>query len=314
MLPSGVMSYPYPAGFGGPSYQPVAPVARFKPLRRVAIAAMVLCCLTAVAYAVEVAVIWFSIDDFELALAQAITDDNPEALDEAVRTMVTGQLVGQLCWSLLLAAGIVFLVWLSQARENTEVLAPTTRHRLGKGWAIGSWFCPGVQFWFPLTIVDDVWRASVPAPKPGMKVAGGGRGLVYGWWSAWAFFWLITLASVPFVFISVVGWLSDVADAEAAGEPIDDVTMRNDLVRFIRMLTIGGGVCAALLAVAAILVCLVIWRITTMQDTRRPDIQLPGLRPTPVQHGYGPAAVRPYQPPAGGAPFPTYGAGPQDRR
>jgi hypothetical protein len=298
------MTYPYPAG---PGY-PQAPAARFRPLRKLGIASMVLLGLTTLAYAVQVVLVWASIDDLDIALAQAINDNDSDALDTIFKQAFTGQLVGQLTWMLWVASAIVFLVWLWQARENTEVLSPGVRHRLSKGWTIGSWFCPGVQFWFPMTIVDDVWRASTAPRQPGTVGRSGGRGLVYGWWAAWAFYCLMALAAVPFVFIVVVGWMSNLVQSADANEPIDDVTVRNDMVRFVRMLTIGGSVSAGLLLVAAGLLSLVIWRISTMQDARGPQIQLPGLQPTPIQYGYQPGQVRPYQPPAGGASYP------QDRR
>jgi hypothetical protein len=300
------MTYPYPAG---PSYPQAAP-ARFKPLRTLGITAMILIGLAALAYAVQVVLIWTSIDDLEIALAEAINDDDPEALNESLRHLVAGQVVGQLAWTLWITAAIVFLVWLWQARENTEVLSPGVRHRLAKGWTIGGWFCPGVQFWFPMTIVDDIWRASAAPKRPGETGGSGGRGLIYGWWAAWAFYWLLTLASIPFMFIVVLGWMSNLFDAADANEPVDDVTVRNDIVRFVRMLTLGGSVSAGLLVVAAGLIAMVIWRITVMQDARGPKLQLPGLQPTPIQYGYhpGPGQVRPYQPPAGGASYP------QDRR
>jgi hypothetical protein len=75
----------------------------------------------------------------------------------------------------LLTAGVVFIVWLWRVRSNVEALAGPQTQRLGKGWAIGCWVCPIVNFWFPYRYVVDVWRASKPS-------GGGGDGLVLAWW------------------------------------------------------------------------------------------------------------------------------------
>lgn len=77
--------------------------------------------------------------------------------------------------SALLAAGVVFIVWLWRVRSNVEAIAGPQTQRLGKGWAIGCWVCPIVNFWFPYQYVVDVWRASRPSD-------GTGDGLVLAWW------------------------------------------------------------------------------------------------------------------------------------
>lgn len=52
-------------------------------------------------------------------------------------------------WMLaLLAAGVVFIVWLWRARGNAELFC-YGQHRRSRGWVIGGWFCPVVNFWFP---------------------------------------------------------------------------------------------------------------------------------------------------------------------
>jgi hypothetical protein len=61
----------------------------------------------------------------------------------------------------MVASVTVFLTWLWRARVNSERLSGV-RHRMGRGWTIGAWFCPVVNLWFPRRIVDDIWRASRP--------------------------------------------------------------------------------------------------------------------------------------------------------
>ncbi|MFI9381626.1 DUF4328 domain-containing protein [Kutzneria sp. NPDC052558] len=76
----------------------------------------------------------------------------------------------------LAAAAVVFVVWLWQVRSNAEIAAGPATQRLGRGWAIGAWICPIVNFWFPYQYVVDVWRASAPNREDS------GEGLVLGWW------------------------------------------------------------------------------------------------------------------------------------
>lgn len=76
----------------------------------------------------------------------------------------------------LVTAAVVFVVWLWRARANAELVAGPDSQRLGRGWGIGSWICPVVNFWFPYQYVVDVWRASAPNRDDG------GEGIVLGWW------------------------------------------------------------------------------------------------------------------------------------
>ncbi|MGV9246157.1 DUF4328 domain-containing protein [Streptomyces sp. NPDC003710] len=78
----------------------------------------------------------------------------------------------------LLACIVVFLCWFYRVRVNAEVLSPSG-HTKGRGWAIGGWFTPIVNLWFPRRITLDIWDASSPwgAPRP--------HGLVNAWWTLW---------------------------------------------------------------------------------------------------------------------------------
>ncbi|EHR48736.1 hypothetical protein SacmaDRAFT_0433 [Saccharomonospora marina XMU15] len=76
---------------------------------------------------------------------------------------------------ILLAAAVVFLVWLWRVRQNAELLSPLP-HRRARGWVIGGWFCPVVNLWFPFQVVSDIWRASRPEPKAGVA-------LLRWWWA-----------------------------------------------------------------------------------------------------------------------------------
>ena len=303
------MSYPHPASYGGPPYQ-VPVLARYKPLRTLGIATMVLIIVTTIGTCLQVGLTWASYDTLETDLAEAVNDSNTDGLVEALQGTFLNGMLSNLTMLLWLTTGVVFLVWLWQARENTEVLSPTVRHRLAKGWALGSWFCPGVQFWFPMTIVDDVYRASAEPGRPGVVSVPRGRAAILGWWAAWAFYWLFLLVSIPFAMIVMISWFADLIDASDAGRPVDDVTIRNDIVRFVKTMTIGSTVAAGLLVIAAALICLVIWRISRLQDARGPKVEVPGMTPMPIQPGRYEVQRYPgyaAEPP----PFPSYGR-PQD--
>lgn len=83
----------------------------------------------------------------------------------------------------LVAAGIVFLTWLTRARANAERMN-NVQHRMSRGWTVGAWFCPIVNLWFPRRIVDDIWRASRPGvPADQYRVDGLPLSpLVRVWW------------------------------------------------------------------------------------------------------------------------------------
>ncbi|MGW7044487.1 DUF4328 domain-containing protein [Streptomyces avermitilis] len=87
----------------------------------------------------------------------------------------------------LIATMIVFLVWFYRVRVNAEVFAPD-RQSKSRGWAIGGWFVPVVNLWFPRRIALDIWDASGPdalwdgdlavAPRPS-------HARVNAWWMVW---------------------------------------------------------------------------------------------------------------------------------
>ncbi len=78
----------------------------------------------------------------------------------------------------LLAAAVVFLCWFYRVRVNAEVFDPFG-HTMKRGWAIGAWFVPLVNLWFPRRITVEVWKASGDPERPR------GHGLVNAWWVMW---------------------------------------------------------------------------------------------------------------------------------
>lgn len=87
-------------------------------------------------------------------------------------------------------AMVMFLVWFYRARVNAE--GHGWPQHLSPGWAIGAWFFPVVNFWFPFLIMVDIWRAGLPEQArtkipilPGM------------WWASWLAFFYLLVSDVP---------------------------------------------------------------------------------------------------------------------
>lgn len=78
--------------------------------------------------------------------------------------------------------GVVFLVWLRRVYSNIAALrGRPPRH--SKGWVVGSWFVPFLNFVRPKQIVNDVWVASEPdfESTPDFQEVGPPRFLIV-WW------------------------------------------------------------------------------------------------------------------------------------
>ncbi|GGO83451.1 DUF4328 domain-containing protein [Wenjunlia tyrosinilytica] len=155
---------------------------------------------------------------------------------------------------LLLATGVVFIVWFHRVRRNAAAFVPVGWHRLGPGWTIGAWFTPVVNLWFPKQIADDVWSAGDPATGAGpyrMKPTSGPP-LVLWWWLAW-------------VAGNLLSW---VAVAIRSGTSVTDFSA----MRW----SYGIDMAGALVSVAAaVLAIVMVRRITTMQGVRHAMLNQP---------------------------------------
>ncbi|TCN39581.1 uncharacterized protein DUF4328 [Kribbella orskensis] len=325
--------YPgYPAG-QYPPYPAVVAAPKYRPLRRIALISIGLMGLTAVAAVVQVVLMWSSYDDVKRFVYGLVSEDE---FDSGIESITNSGPLLDLVGYLFVGTAIAFLIWLWQARENTQVFRPIPpggfdSHRHTQGWVVGSWICPIVQFWYPLEVVEDVVQASEPPAQPGAAKSGEVRALLYGWWAAWTGFWVILVAGGATVLISFVVWIVQLVDradaAGATGDYVDIYDLQDDMVRVALGVNIGFTVAIALLIAAAVTVSLLLLRVSTWQDTRGAELGLlhPGQPPaTPVtypqppqyaprptytsQPGFGPP---PSQQP-GNAPrsFPSYGAQP----
>jgi hypothetical protein len=155
------------------------------PRRRVGGLGLASAIVVGIVVALDIASTWTTWNAYGLVRdyvdgAAGVTMDDLNSADKITSAVAGLYLVG------LVASGIVFVVWLWQARTNAERLCPAP-HRRSRGWIIGSWICPVVNLWFPFMIVDDVYRASRPTNSPDLydlRSVPGGRVLGF-WWTLW---------------------------------------------------------------------------------------------------------------------------------
>jgi hypothetical protein len=115
-------------------------------------------------------------------LLQEIRDDPTSVTVAEADRADAGVAFGVIAYLLLvIATGIVFIVWFHRARGNADLLGGHYQRR-SRGWAIGGWFCPVVNLWFPFQIATDVLLEADRAgsqPIPGRQ----GYGLLRAWWT-----------------------------------------------------------------------------------------------------------------------------------
>ncbi|MEO3753485.1 DUF4328 domain-containing protein [Streptomyces sp. B6B3] len=187
--------------------------------------------------------------------------------DDAADTYSGTALLGSLA---MLATGIVFIIWFHRTRVNAEVF-DAAGQRKKRGWAIGGWFVPIVNLWFPKQIANDVWRASAPyGPDQG-------RGVLNAWWTLWIISLVASSASFR---IDTDNTIDNQEELDAVQREVN-LGMLSDLV----------GIAAAILAI------LFVRRLTARQLTKYqqgPAPQQPG------QYPGGPGGPGPMPPAYGG--------------
>ncbi|BBC36084.1 hypothetical protein SGFS_073780 [Streptomyces graminofaciens] len=100
------------------------------------------------------------------------------AFHEAERADWLNGIAGSAQMASYVATAVVFLIWFHRVRVNAEVFEPFG-HQKKRGWAIGGWFVPFANLWFPRRIAIDTWDASSPWEKPRSHA------LVNAWWTLW---------------------------------------------------------------------------------------------------------------------------------
>ncbi|GAA2083264.1 hypothetical protein GCM10009759_01250 [Kitasatospora saccharophila] len=143
---------------------------------------------------------------------------------------------------LSLATAVLFLMWLYRARVNAEVIYPHG-HQHARGWAVGGWFVPLVQLWFPWQITTDVWKASAPAGEHGIPRPVSAWP-VHSWWAT-----ILLSRLVYFIGAQSLG-------SEAALHYTDSYRQALLLLIAASLMTLA----------AAVLAILVVHRLTAMQE------------------------------------------------
>ncbi|WP_265106759.1 DUF4328 domain-containing protein [Streptomyces sp. ET3-23] len=245
--PAPAYPYPYPAA-------PMAAPAGGIDLRRgVRIALTVLLVLNMLLLLLLVVAAGNERAALDAMLSNGLTDATARKADDADNAASVLSLLHILAF---LAAGVLWVVWFRRARLNAEVFAPGT-HRFGSGWAVGSWFTPVVNLWFPKQMANDIYRASSPAgPQAAPK------GLLNSWWVLW-------------ITANVISSIGSTMEAVAAARmktatrgghySLDD--WRSDAGSLKSALAVQG-LSTLLLAVAALLALLVVRQLSRMQEQR----------------------------------------------
>jgi hypothetical protein len=276
----GLQAGPYAAGPHPGAYPIVQSVPKYRSLRRTAQVSIGLMALTCVAAVIQSILLWRSYSGVKRFVYGLVSEDEYQRGVE--RIAHTGPLL-DLANYLFLGTGIAFVIWLWQARENTEVIKPefaasyqggynshSGAHRHAQGWIVGGWLCPIVQFWYPLQVVQDVVTASEPPSEPGAARSGEIRTLLYSWWASWIVFWVILVGGGGFAGVSFIVWLVRLVNradaAEATGAYVDIYDMQTFMVRVALGVDIGFTVATVLLIAAAVTSSLLMYRVTAWQQ------------------------------------------------
>ncbi|MFG2306369.1 DUF4328 domain-containing protein [Actinacidiphila glaucinigra] len=146
-------------------------------------------------------------------------------LDPTDATRHTSGLVSLVFVYLMTLTAPLFLVWLARSRRIALTLSPQAPLP-GGGWLVGAWFVPAVNLFVPRRFVLDIGRATSPSWDPKRDST-----LVNLWWAAWIGHGIVLTLS------------AQAAPGSRAALTVTEVLM----------------------LAAAVLVCLLIERITTLQ-------------------------------------------------
>lgn len=220
----------------------------YRSIRRVATALLV---MFGAGLALDLIATWS--DTVEIALLDRIEAGRDVSLDEVDASDSRQAMIGIGQTVLFFAEMIVFLVWFRRAYRNLPSLGARGL-RFKPGWAVGSWFVPILNWWRPLQITNDIWRAS--DPSLGTEPNTGWRdrqvtALLGLWWVAW----LIANQIGQLLFRRSFG-AETVKDFQTAAR----TTLAADISS----------------AIATALVIAVVWRITRRQLERAQKLEAAG--------------------------------------
>lgn len=202
--------------------------------------------LLGVVIATDLFAIWADLTLYDV-VGDIVDGDVSRAVErKAERADRLNAVAGLVQTAVLLSTAVVFLVWFHRVRVNAEVFHPFG-HRKKRGWAVGGWFVPVVNLWFPRRIALDIWDASSPWGAPRS------HGLVNGWWAGW----LISFGAGEFG-----------SRAYRAADTAPEIRQAVGQVLFADAVDV----------VAAVLAILFVLTLTRMQDTKArigPDTPVP---------------------------------------
>jgi hypothetical protein len=155
--------------------------------------------------------------------------------ETAYATYFILQLVAPL---LLVPAGVLVLVWMWRSAKNLEAF-PRLYGDLGAGWAIGGWFIPIANLFFPYRVMSQIVREELTARW---------EALVGLWWACWVLSFLGSLAGS---FLGVGQGTPLPADLDPMGAHVEFFQSRA-LSGYASALLVGvGGICLSILILAA---------------------------------------------------------------
>ncbi|MFB6518812.1 DUF4328 domain-containing protein [Streptomyces sp. NPDC056401] len=102
---------------------------------------------------------------------------------------IINNLIGLAQSLILLATAVVFIVWFHRVRCNAEVFRPDGFSQ-SAGWAIGGWFVPIANLFFPYRTARETWDASTQSAPDGSFRSVSGAPVVT-WWLACVAAWFL---------------------------------------------------------------------------------------------------------------------------
>ncbi|MFE2977427.1 DUF4328 domain-containing protein [Streptomyces sp. NPDC059258] len=171
-LPEGSTAVPGPGGWGVGTW-PRSPVALSRAVTAL-LGVVIATDLFAIAMGLRVRALWD-----QLATGGALDVYSPDGRSAERLYLLSGN-VQSLAF---LVTAVVFIIWFHRTRRNAEVFDPSVQ-RMGPGWAVGGWFVPIANFWFPYRVAAGIWEASA-RPRPDESLREVPRTPLNLWWSAW---------------------------------------------------------------------------------------------------------------------------------
>ncbi len=111
--------------------------------------------------------------------------DAGQASSEALRVSAVGAAVSAVLFAVLLvASGIVWVVWQYRAHSNLRALGAADL-RYTPGWAVGWWFIPFANIVMPYLTMRELWKASDPAAGAVDWKMARRTPLLPWWWGIW---------------------------------------------------------------------------------------------------------------------------------